>query len=211
MKSKITTIDEYFSIGCGRCDKGNTPDCKVHTWAAELAALRNIALNAGLVEELKWSQPTYTLNGGNVIMVSALKDGAFISFLRGSLLTDPENILQKPGANSNIARVIRFKNVSDIKELEPIITKYIEEAVKLVKDGKKVDVTPKELTLPVELTNRMEEDASLKEAFLALTPGRQRSHVLHISSAKQAATRVNRVEKCIPKIYDGLGFNEYKK
>jgi uncharacterized protein YdeI (YjbR/CyaY-like superfamily) len=57
----------------------------------------------------------------------------------------------------------------------------------------------------------MEEDASLKEAFLALTPGRQRSYVLHISSAKQTATRVNRVEKCIPKILDGLGFNEYAK
>ncbi|MFM8449037.1 MAG: YdeI/OmpD-associated family protein, partial [Haliscomenobacter sp.] len=45
-------------------------------------------------------------------------------------------------------------------------------------------------------------------AFHALTPGRQRAYLLHFSGAKQAATRASRIEKCIPRILEGRGFNE---
>lgn len=45
----------------------------------------------------------------------------------------------------------------------------------------------------------------LKAAFEALTPGRQREFHLHVSDAKQSATRQARVEKCVPKILAGQG------
>ncbi len=49
---------------------------------------------------------------------------------------------------------------------------------------------------------------SLKAAFEALTPGRQRGYLLHFSSAKQPATRAARIEKCAPAIYAGKGLND---
>ena len=38
-------------------------------WRAELAALRAILLDSGLVEEWKWRSPCYTLDGANVALL----------------------------------------------------------------------------------------------------------------------------------------------
>ena len=45
-------------------------------------------------------------------------------------------------------------------------------------------------------------------AFGALTPGRQRGYLLYFSSAKQSQTRMARIEKCMPRILEGKGWNE---
>ena len=50
-----------------------------------------------------------------------------------------------------------------------------------------------ELELPEELAEALEADVELAEAFHALTPGRQRSYVIHLSSAKEAGDWVARV------------------
>jgi uncharacterized protein YdeI (YjbR/CyaY-like superfamily) len=210
MKKKIQTVDEYFTIGCGRCEKGSTPACKVHTWATELDALRNIALSSGLVEELKWSQPCYTYNGTNIVIVSAFKDTSFMTFFKGSLLTDPENILVKPGENSNSGRVARFSNVNDIKRHESTLKKYIKEGVELVIAGRKVEKNTENYVMPEALLQVLEADPVVFDAFQALTPGRQRSYFLHVSSAKQEKTQYSRAEKCKAKILQGIGFNERK-
>ncbi|MHA7880044.1 MAG: YdeI/OmpD-associated family protein [Saccharospirillum sp.] len=62
---------------------------------------------------------------------------------------------------------------------------------------------------PPALQRALDQDGALRAAFDALTPGRQHSYFLHIGGAKQAKTRVARVEKCRDKIFDGKGFNEY--
>jgi uncharacterized protein YdeI (YjbR/CyaY-like superfamily) len=61
------------------------------------------------------------------------------------------------------------------------------------------------LELPTELVDAMVADPQLAEAFRALTPGRQRSYVIAIGSAKQSATRVARIAKFRPKILAGKG------
>ncbi|SFX22955.1 YdeI/OmpD-associated family protein [Cytophaga hutchinsonii] len=62
--------------------------------------------------------------------------------------------------------------------------------------------------MPDEFKQVLKEDAALKKAFNALTPGRQRGYLLHFSSAKQAKTRVARIEKSIPDILEGKGLND---
>ena len=47
-----------------------------------------------------------------------------------------------------------------------------------------------------------------KDAFYALTPGRQRGYLLHFSSAKQPQTRINRIEKYMDRIFNGKGFQD---
>ena len=51
-------------------------------------------------------------------------------------------------------------------------------------------------------------DSELAEAFHALTPGRQKSYLIALSSAKKAETRVARVEKFREKIIAGKGAME---
>ena len=55
---------------------------------------------------------------------------------------------------------------------------------------------------------RLNAAPELKAAFVALTPGRRKSYILHVSGAKQAKTRAARAEKCVPMILSGRGFNE---
>jgi uncharacterized protein YdeI (YjbR/CyaY-like superfamily) len=131
-------VDNYLDIGCGRCKLVGTPDCKVKTWQAELVKLREIVLGTGLAEELKWSQPVYTFEGKNVLLMSAFKDYAFISFFKGVLLKDPGGFLISPGENSQSARHIRFSDVQQIVELEAILKDCIAEAIEIEKAGREV-------------------------------------------------------------------------
>ncbi len=178
-------------------------------WSEELAALREIALDGGLKEELKWGSPCYTTRTKNIALIGALKDCCTISFLKGALLTDPNGILAKPGENTRAVRVIRFTGVAEIAKLKPAMKAFIVEAIAAEEAGLKAipDEAP-ELVFPDELNEKLDASAALKTAFHALTPGRQRAYVLHFSAAKQSATRTTRIEKCSPLILCGKGLND---
>ncbi len=201
-------IDNYLSEGCGRCPLGGTPDCKVHHWPQELKKLRTIVLDCGLTEELKWGVPCYTFHDKNVLIVSALKDYAALSFFKGALLSDTNGILQKPGENTQAARLIKFTSLPEIVAMEDILKAYIFEAIEVEKAGLAVVFKTNPEPIPEELQHKLDQDFGFKAAFEALTPGRQRGYILHFSQPKQSATRVSRIEKCIPKIMEGKGFND---
>ncbi|MBO0323193.1 YdeI/OmpD-associated family protein [Muricauda sp. CAU 1633] len=210
MNTANPEVDEYISEGCGRCDLVGTPDCKVQTWQEEIKALRRLLLECGLTEERKWGSPCYTFNGKNVVMIAAFKDNCSLSFLKGVLLKDNQGILEKPGENSQSVRFARFTDVKQITDQWNILKQYVFEAIEVEKAGlevKKKDIS--EHDVPEELQARIDNDLDFKAAFEALTPGRQRSYFIHISQAKQSQTRENRIEKCIPKIRAGKGYNEY--
>jgi uncharacterized protein YdeI (YjbR/CyaY-like superfamily) len=202
-------VDVYFTAGCGRCPLGNTPHCKVHNWREELEKLRSIILACGLTEELKWGVSCYTFQKSNIILLSAFNEYCALSFFKGALLNDANGILKKPGQNTQAARLIRFTNVREIVETEPILKAYIYEAVEAEKAGLKVNF--KKITehiIPEELQNKLDEIPALQTAFDALTPGRQRAYILYFSQPKQSKTRESRVEKCMQQILNGKGLNE---
>ena len=201
-------VDVYFTEGCGRCNLVGTPKCKVHTWNNELVLLRTIILDCGLTEEVKWGSPCYTYNNKNVLMLAALKSYCAISFFKGVLLNDSKNILDKPGENSQHGRLIKFTKDSDLAAMEKTIKQYIKQAIEIEKAGLKVETVPNPEPIPDEFKQVMDENPELKSAFFALTPGRQRSWILHFSSAKQAQTRISRIEKYTPKILQGKGFHD---
>ena len=205
MTSMNPKIDSYLAEGCGRCSLGGTPQCKVHKWTEELKALRAIVLSCGLTEELKWGVPVYTYQGANVLIVSAFNDYCSLSFFKGVLLQDAKSILDKPGENSQSARLIKFTSVDQITEIEDLLKAYIFEAIDIEKAGLKVEFKKNPEPIPVELQNKMDEIPALKKAFEALTPGRQRGYILHFSQAKQSKTRESRIEKCMDKILAGKG------
>ena len=201
-------VDAYLMEGCGRCPLGGTPECKVHNWEPELLELRRIVLDCDLKEEYKWSQPCYTFQGKNVLLITALKDYCAVSFFKGSLLDDSSGILSKPGEHSQAARLIRFTAVQDILEMEALVKVYIQAAIAVEKAGLKVQFKKETEPIPAELQQQLAEDPALKKAFFALTRGRQRGYILYFSAPKQSKTRIARIERYKEKILAGKGFHD---
>jgi uncharacterized protein YdeI (YjbR/CyaY-like superfamily) len=178
-------------------------------WQEEMALLRNILLDCSLMEEYKWKQPCYSFQNSNVVIIGPFKDFVVLGFFKGALLSDPENVLVKPGVNSQSTRMFRFTNVKQILELESIIKAYVYEAIEVEKAGLKVELKKTEdYNIPEELISQFEKDPKLKVAFSQLTPGRQRAYLLHFSEAKQSATRTARIEKYTSRILKGKGIND---
>lgn len=204
-------IDKYLIDGCMRCSYGATPRCKVNRWRNELELLRQIALESGLQEELKWSVPVYTHQNKNIVSVHALKDSANLSFFKGALLQDSNQILEQQG-NIQSGRIIRFTTTARIEQLQPILKAYIQEAITVEESGKKVVFDKNLVCLPKELESAFEEDPYFKKAFYALTPGRQRGYIIYFSEPKQTSTRISRIERYQGQILLGKGLHDdYKR
>ncbi len=202
-------VDAYLAKGCGRCPLGDTPQCKVHDWQNELKLLRSLALDCGLTEVLKWKIPCYTIENSNVILISAFKEYAALSFIKGALLGDTMGVLEKPGENSQSVRLIRFTSVRAIRDMKPILKDYIREAIEIEKNGLKVEFKAKsELVIPEELQKKFDALPAFGSAFMALTPGRQRGYLLHFTAAKHSKTRESRINKCVPQILEGRGLHD---
>lgn len=200
-------VDIYLIDGCMRCKYGGTPQCKVHNWREELEMLRQIVLETGLTEEIKWGAPVYTHKGKNIVSVGALKESANIGFFKGVLLTDKHKILQQQG-NLQSDRIIKFTNVKDIEKVKDVLKEYVLEAIEIEESGKKVEFKKNPEPIPNELLEAFEQDPAFKKAFYALTAGRQRGYIIHFSQPKQSQTRIGRIEKYKEQIFNGIGLND---
>jgi uncharacterized protein YdeI (YjbR/CyaY-like superfamily) len=113
-------------------------------WQLEIKALRSILLDCQLQEELKWRQPCYTFQGVNLAIIASFKSHCALSFLKGTLLQDADQLLVSPGENSQSVRYLTFNNAAEIRELEATIKSYVFEAMEIEKAGIKVVKTKSE-------------------------------------------------------------------
>ncbi|MEO8241505.1 MAG: YdeI/OmpD-associated family protein [bacterium] len=195
MSQPNPAVDPYFA--------------KDRAWKPEQIKLRALCLASGLVEELKWYHPCYTLDGTNVCLIHAFKDYCAILFHKGVLIDDPENILIQQTENVQAGRQLRFTSLAQIEQMEPTIAAYIDAAIAVEKSGAKVPMKEtKDFDMPEELVNRLDADPEFAAAFHALTPGRQKGYILNFSAAKQAKTREARIEKAVPRIMAGKGLDD---
>ena len=182
---------------------------KAEKWQKELEILRTIVLDCPLTEELKWGVPCYTFQESNTVLIHAFKEYCALLFFKGALLKDTRGILIQQTKNVQAARQIRFTNVREIVEMKAIIKTYIYEAIEVEKAGLKVKLKKTtEFEMPEEFKSKLDESPSLKTAFRALTPGRQRAYMLHFSAPKQSKTREARIEKYARQILKGKGLND---
>jgi uncharacterized protein YdeI (YjbR/CyaY-like superfamily) len=179
------------------------------TWRKEFTKLRAIIVSCELTEDLKWGQPCYSFDGKNVILMHGFKEYCAVLFPKGALLKDPKGVLVQQTKNVQASRQIRFTSLADVLAMEKTLKAYIREAVDVEKAGLKVPFKrTKDFEMPEEFDSKLSASAALREAFEALTPGRQRGYLLHFAQAKQAKTREARVAKYIPKILEGLGLDD---
>lgn len=188
-----TNVDAYIA----RSDK----------WPEVISALRPRLLACGLTEEYKWGKPCYCDAGRNIAIVQEMNEFLALMFFKGALLTDPDGVLEAQGPNSRSALRMRFTSVDDVARLAGAVEAFVAEAIEVEDAGLTVGPAP-DLELVEELRNRLDRDPDLKAAFEALTPGRQREYHLHVSAAKQSATRQARIDKSVPKILAGKGFRD---
>ena len=175
-------------------------------WREELTVLRSIVMDSGLGEELKWGAPCYVHEKANVIIIHGFKDYFALMFFKGALMKDPQNLLHKPGENTQSGRQIRMTSMDEMLGQEEVIRAYIQHAIEVEKAGEKV-ITKKteEYPVPSELEESFAENSDLQHAFYGLTPGRQRAYLLHFAEAKQSVTRKARIEKYTQRILNGKG------
>lgn len=204
----ITDIEDFFANGCGRCERYATPDCATKQWASGLNALRRICRDAALVETVKWGHPCYIHCDRNIVLIGAFRNDFRLTFFNAALLKDPAGVLEKQGPNTRHPDMIRFTANHQVADMEAVITSYLKEAMGYAKAGIKPPKEQSALDLPDELIDAMDADPELAEAFHQLTPGRQRSYVINLNSAKKPETRNARIAKFRDKIVSGKGATE---
>lgn len=182
---------------------------KAKKWQEETRKLRLLVLECGLTEELKWGVPCYQFQKSNIVLIHTFKEYCALLFFKGALLNDANGILIQQTENVQAARQIRFTNLSEIIETEPIVKAYVYEAIEVEKAGLQVNFKKTaEFSIPEEFKKKLDEESALKTAFNVLTPGRQKAYILHFSAAKQAKTREARIEKCMQQILAGKGLDD---
>ena len=195
MNSMNPKVDEYLR--------------KAKKWQKEFEKLRMIILDCGLTEELKWGCPCYTFEKSNIVLIHGFKEYCALLFFKGALLKDPKGILIQQTENVQAGRQIRFTNVREIVKVKTVLKAYIHEAIEVEKAGLKVKYKKtSEFKIPEEFQNTLDATPALKNAFDALTPGRQRAYLFYFSQPKQSKTRESRIEKCMQQILNGKGLND---
>ena len=201
----ISDPDDFFTKGCGRCQRFATPDCSTRRWIDGLNDLRRICLDVGLVETVKWAHPCYMHASRNIAIFGAFQTDFRLSFMNPGLVSDTEGVLEPQGPNSQTPSMIRFTAVGQVVAMEPVIRAYLRQLMDHAEAGTRPPRTEREIDMPDELVEALDADPELAEAFHALTPGRQKSYMFNLNQARQSATRAARIEKFRDKIIAGKG------
>ena len=204
----ISDPDDFFTSGCGRCDRFATPDCSTRLWIDGLNQLRRICLDLGLQETAKWGHPCYTHAGRNIAILGAFRGDFRLSFLNPGLVRDTAGVLEPQGPNSQTPSMIRFTAVEQVGQTEPVIRAYLRQLMDHADAGTRPPKLEREIDMPDELVEALDADPELAEAFQALTAGRKKSYMLNLNQAKHSATRLARIEKFRDKILAGKGAME---
>lgn len=178
-------------------------------WKKEIERLRRLLLECGLTESIKWRNLCYSINNSNIVIIQPFKVYCALGFFNGALLSDPDQLLIKPGANTQAGRQLRFTDLKEIEKKSNAIKRYLKNAMEIQKKGIELIIEKNAAPdLPDELTSIFKQNAPFKKAFHALTPGRQRAYLIFFTGSKNTETRQNRINKYIGRILDGKGIND---
>ena len=204
----ITEIEDFFTKGCGRCDRFATSDCSTRPWAQGLADLRRLCWQAGLTETVKWAHPCYMHAERNIAIIGAFRADFRLSFFDAALLRASEGVLERQGPSTRHPDMIRFTGNDQVLEREPVILSTLREAMGYAEQGLRPPKEEGTLDLPDEFVEVLDGDPGLAEAFHGLTRGRQKSYAIALASAKTSATRVARIARFRDRIIAGKGAQE---
>jgi uncharacterized protein YdeI (YjbR/CyaY-like superfamily) len=103
---------------------------------------------------------------------------------------------------------MKFTSMAEAEAAAPYVLDYLLEAIKAEVLGLRVEKPANEFGVPAELEAAYVGTPGLREAFEALTVGRQRAYLMFFTTAKQSATVSARIEKYTPRILRKKGMND---
>lgn len=204
----ITDVATYFEKGCGRCPRFETPDCSTRSWHQGLSILRELCLEAGLVEVVKWGHPCYMHGSRNIAILGAFRSNFRLSFFNAALMKDPHRILRKSGPNTRDAGCLMFTANEEPLAKASTITSYLQEAMRYAEEGIRPRKMEDTLVVPRILADTLAADPDMHAAFYALTRGRQRSYIMQVNAAKKDETKRARLARYREKMLCGKGPHE---
>lgn len=151
-------------------------------------------------EVMKWSAPSFTLNGKILIVMAAFKEHAALNFWRGQEIGDGS---AKAGAMGQFGQLRSVGDLPPDTELDALI----KEAAALTAQApapRKTKHEPKPApTLHPDFAAALDQAPAAKAALDGFPPGAQRDYFEWISEAKQDATRAKRIATAIEWLSEG--------
>lgn len=182
-------------------------------WAEALKLLRYLLLSTGMSESIKWGAPVYSLNGKNIVGLSAYKAYVGLWFFQGALLADEDAVLVN--AQEGTTKAMRQWRFSSIVEIdEALVMQYVNEAIENQEQGREIKPIRKKkaLIIPPELQQELAANPDFNTAFEGLSPSSQREYAEYIREAKRESTRWNRLMKIKPMVMNRQGLHDkYRK
>lgn len=178
-----------------------------------LLMLRSFIRECGLQETVKWGAPMFTHSGNNVVGLAAFKSYVGLWFIKGALMEDAQKkLINAQEGKTQMNRQWRFESTDEIKAQRHWVVDYCLEAKKLSEVKHERNIKPKTMPNPPEWEEAIKNKPELKTAFSEFSPYKQREFLEYIAEAKRVETRLNRLEKCIDLIKQGIGLNDkYRK
>jgi uncharacterized protein YdeI (YjbR/CyaY-like superfamily) len=156
-------------------------------------------------EHAKWGHPTYMHAKRNIVIMGAFRDDFRLTFFNAALMRDPHGVLIGQGPNSQHPDCFKFDDNAQVARIGADHPRVPRRGDGVRRTGHRPAKVERELEFPDELVEALESDPELAQAFASLTPGRQRSYVFALNSAKTSATKVARIIKYRDKILAGKG------
>jgi uncharacterized protein YdeI (YjbR/CyaY-like superfamily) len=160
-------------------------------------------------ETMKWSMPFFDCNGP-VCQMAAFKQHCAFGFWKATALSDPHKLINQ--GETSAGSFGRLTSLADLPA-DDILIAYIQEAVKLNKDGIKAPMKAKpaaekkEITIPADFLAQLEKHAEAKAQFGKFSPSKQREYAEWFMEAKTEATRQKRIDQALEWISEGKSRN----
>lgn len=183
---------------------------KTNDWQRSiLDTVRKCVLECGLKEEIKWGIPSYN-HHGNVLGFAAFKNHCGLWFHEGALLKDKAKVLINAQEGKTTAmRQWRFEEGDVVNE--KLLKEYVSEAALNMEKGIKTPKKKIEVEVPKLLQDALDAEPKIKEFYNSMAPSHRREYANHISEAKQEATKLRRLEKCMGLLREGKGLHDKYK
>ncbi len=184
---------------------------KVNQWKDELEILKAILAKTELVETTKWGGLIYTLNDKNIVGIGGFKSYFGIWFMNGVFLNDKAQVLVN--AQEGVTKALRQWRFNSKDEIdEALVSAYIDEAIENEKKGLRHKPIKKELVICEFFANELKNDTEFAKSFFSFSSYKKKEFLEYIANAKQETTKMSRMEKIKPMIFQNKGLNyKYKE
>lgn len=151
-------------------------------------------------ETLKWSAPSFTLDGKILLMMAAFKAHAALNFWRGQEIGDGS---PKAGAMGQFGKLTSIDDLPSDDELDALIREAAELSKKAPasRQTKHAPKAPPEMH--PEFAAALAKAPKAKAVLDGFPPSAQREYLDWISEAKQEATREKRIATAVEWLSEG--------